>query len=108
MQPFEYAWVRGGRDCIPQGIRALHREGYGVDVADELTLCDISPGCIVLSEFSGCSTVLTGAITINPFRLEQVTAELYHAATMTWDEQSARAASTLQVRCVCIPAHPNA
>jgi len=52
---------------------------------DELSLAGLSPGCMVLSEFSGCSSVLTGAMRVNPFRLEEVTAELLHAATMTWE-----------------------
>ena len=96
MHPFEYAWVRGGGDCIPRGAYA--QSGAANAAAEEgPALADPSPGCMVLSEFSGCSSVLTGALKINPFRLEEVTAALFRAATMTWEEQSARATATLQV-----------
>lgn len=97
MLPFEYAWVRGGGDCIKRSLQSLqaarlaeHASCGTTDVVadlqeDELSLAGLSPGCMVLSEFSGCSSVLTGAMRVNPFRLEEVTAELLHAATMTWE-----------------------
>jgi trehalose-6-phosphate synthase len=87
MLPFEYAWVRGGGFCIPNGLRALREgaagseENFSSRVA-ELRLSDLPPGCMVLSEFSGCSRVLSGALSVNPFRLEEVTAALLHAGAL--------------------------
>lgn len=64
--------------------------------AEEAALALASPGVLVVSEFSGCSRVLSGSMRVNPWRVEEVVSALSHALTMTAEEATARAAANLQ------------
>ena len=92
--PFEYAYVRGSGECVPTGLDALTASG-GIVSSKAAALAQLPPGVLILSEFSGCSRVLSGSLRVNPFRIEEVVSALAHALTMSVEEQTARAASSL-------------
>uniref|UniRef100_A0A6S8DJN0 Uncharacterized protein n=1 Tax=Aplanochytrium stocchinoi TaxID=215587 RepID=A0A6S8DJN0_9STRA len=49
-----------------------------------------APGCLILSEFSGCSRVLNGALRVNPFRTEDVAIAIEEGLSMSIAEKTAR------------------
>lgn len=49
-----------------------------------------SPGVLIMSEFSGSSRLLSGALTVNPWELDQVIDALHDAAYMPITERKHR------------------
>ena len=100
LTPFEYAYARGSGVCIPDGLAAQAAAAASAAPRDDGGALDAlaarPPGALILSEFSGASRVLAGALRVNPFRQEEVVSALAHALHMTAGEQGARCASNLQ------------
>jgi trehalose-6-phosphate synthase/trehalose-6-phosphatase len=62
-------------------------------------ILDIAPGILILSEFSGASRVLRGAMRVNPWKVEELVYGLTHALQMSEEEQASRTSSNLQYIC---------
>eukprot|EP00475_Leptophrys_vorax_P020534 TRINITY_DN28121_c0_g1_i1.p1 TRINITY_DN28121_c0_g1~~TRINITY_DN28121_c0_g1_i1.p1 ORF type:complete len:914 (-),score=227.25 TRINITY_DN28121_c0_g1_i1:77-2797(-) len=48
-----------------------------------------SPASLIISEFMGCSRSLSGAASVNPWKLEQVSEAIYSSLTMSLQERKA-------------------
>lgn len=105
--PLEYTYVRGAEDCMlgardAAAVKASNPEHPQAEfAAAALAACDgdlalLNPGILVLSEFTGGSRVLFGAIKVNPWRTNEVATAIAHALTVSQEEAFARAESNLQ------------
>jgi trehalose-phosphatase len=98
LQPLEYAVVRG---ALGKGLLGCGEEGGGAaaraaDYSEVLRAARPVCGGIVISEFSGVSRVLAGALRTNPWKLDEVVSALEHALSMEDTEADARAGVNLQ------------
>jgi trehalose-phosphatase len=100
LHPLEYATVRGalGGGLLSEGAEcgAAAASARAADYAVVLGAARPVSGGIVISEFSGVSRVLAGALRANPWKLDEVVSALGHALGMEDSEAGARAAVNFQ------------
>lgn len=69
------------------------RDGLNLVAKEYVAACDeTDPGLLVLSEFTGCSVELPGALTVNPYSHESLDAAIDRAFAMSASERSERMA----------------
>jgi len=78
----------GGGAGTPSGDEGvvLSRTTLSAPIA-RICLPNLPTGIMILSEFTGCSRVLVGAIKVNPWNTERVVDSLMHAYQMTQNEK---------------------
>ncbi|CAH0476826.1 unnamed protein product [Peronospora belbahrii] len=71
-------------------ITTVLRDGLNTAPFEYIATHKTSPGVLIVSEFSGSSRLLSGALTVNPWELDQVIDALRDAVYMSTDEREHR------------------
>ncbi|RLN02569.1 hypothetical protein BBJ28_00025960, partial [Nothophytophthora sp. Chile5] len=71
-------------------ITTVLRDGLNTTPFEYIVTHKTSPGVLILSEFSGSSRLLSGALTVNPWELDQVIDALRDAVYMPTNEREHR------------------
>ncbi|EEY68908.1 alpha,alpha-trehalose-phosphate synthase [UDP-forming], putative [Phytophthora infestans T30-4] len=71
-------------------ITTVLRDGLNTTPFEYIATHKTSPGVLILSEFSGSSRLLSGALTVNPWELDQVIDALRDAVYMPTNEREHR------------------
>ncbi|KAJ0402921.1 hypothetical protein P43SY_005906 [Pythium insidiosum] len=77
-------------------LTTVLRDGLNTSPFEYIVTHHASAGVLILSEFSGSSRLLSGALTVNPWELDQVTDAIRDALLMTTKEREYRRDCDLQ------------
>jgi trehalose 6-phosphate synthase len=66
------------------------RDGMNLVALEYVACQDENNGVLVLSEFAGCSTTLSGALEINAWNIEEIADAIREAVTMSGEERAQR------------------
>jgi trehalose-6-phosphate synthase len=89
LMPFEYFLARAERPALLPAQVAADLRGCGTSDCEKLSVCENRPqptfkrGVAIVSEFSGSTLVLGGALSVNPWNTRQIVEELHHAMRLT-------------------------